>query len=319
MSDSWRPYADYNSIKLRAEVLGKIRQFMLEQNILEVETPVLAHAPVTELQIASFSTDFVSLQQDSNVSLYLQTSPEYAMKRLLASGSGAIYQISKVFRNEEQGKLHNPEFSLLEWYQPACDHHQLIESLALLLQALEMNDHEKIAYGELFAEHTGLDPHSCETSTLASLAKDYGLSSNTDERTVLLDFIFSHKIASTLGMSAPLFVYDYPACQCALAKLSSSIPPIAERFELFINGMEIANGFHELTDADEQLQRFQQDLALRKKFNRDDVPIDDYLLDALKQGLPDCAGVAVGIDRLLMAMTGSKDIQDVLTFPIDRA
>ncbi|MCK5669209.1 MAG: elongation factor P lysine(34) lysyltransferase, partial [Gammaproteobacteria bacterium] len=193
---------------------------------------------------------------------------------------------------------HNPEFTMLEWYQPGYDHHQLMQELELFLNLLAMNHCDKISYGEIFLEHTGLDPHTCDTNELKLMAQQRGLSSTIDERSALLDFIFSDKITSTLGNTRPLFVYDYPACQCALAKLSDNTPNVAERFELFINGMEIANGFHELTDAEEQLARIEQDLALRKKENRSDMPVDHLFLDALKHGLPDCAGVAVGIDRL---------------------
>jgi len=319
MSEAWRPYADKRLIKLRAESYSKIRQFMAERNILEVETPVLSHAAVTDVQLDSFHSEYSSPQTSSGKILYLQTSPEYAMKRLLASGTGAIYQISKVFRNEEQGKLHNPEFTMLEWYQPDYDHHRLMQELELFLNLFAMNHCEKISYAEIFLEHTGIDPHTCNINELKLMAQQHGLSSTIEERSVLLDFIFSYKITSTLGNTKPLFVYDYPACQCALAKLSDSTPKHAERFELFINGMEIANGFHELTDAEEQLARFEQDLILRKKENRPDFPIDHLFLDALKHGLPDCAGVAVGLDRLLMAMTGTKDIREVLGFPIERA
>ncbi|MCK5498905.1 MAG: hypothetical protein KAI77_06870, partial [Gammaproteobacteria bacterium] len=191
--------------------------------------------------------------------------------------------------------------------------------LELFLNLFGMNHCEKINYGEIFIESTGLDPHTCDTNDLKSMAQQYGLLSTIEERSGLLDFIFSYKITPTLGNSKPLLVYDYPACQCALAKLSDNTPNVAERFELFINGMEIANGFHELTDAEEQLARIEQDLALRKKENRSDMPVDHLFLDALKHGLPDCAGVAVGIDRLLMAMTGTKDIREVLGFPIERA
>jgi len=292
---------------------------MAKRNILEVETPVLSHATVTEVQLESFCSEYSSPQTSSGENLYLQTSPEYAMKRLLASGTGAIYQISKVFRNEEQGMLHNPEFTMLEWYQPGYDHYQLMQELELFLNLFAMNRCEKTSYGKLFLEHTGLDPHTCDTNELKIMAQQHGLSSTTEDRSTLLDFIFSDKITSTLGNTRPLFVYDYPACQCALAKLNDSTPRLAERFELFINGMEIANGFHELTDAAEQLARFEQNLELRKKDKRTDVSVDDLFLQALNHGLPDCAGVAVGIDRLLMAMTGTKDIREVLSFPIERA
>jgi len=319
MSEVWRPYADKRLIKLRAETYIKIRQFMADRKILEVETPVLSHAPVTAVQLESFRSEYSSPQTSSGNILYLQTSPEYAMKRLLASGTGAIYQISKVFRNEEQGKLHNPEFTMLEWYQPDYDHHQLMRELELFLNLFGMNHCEKASYAEVFLEHTGLNPHTCDTNDLKSVAQQHGLSSTIGERSELLDFIFSYKITSTLGNTRPLLIYDYPTCQCALAKLSDGMPKVAERFELFINGMEIANGFNELTEAEEQLARFEQELALRKKEKRLDLPIDHLFLDALKQGLPDCAGVAVGIDRLLMALTGVNDIREVLAFPIERA
>ncbi len=319
MSESWRPTADKQLIKLRADTYSKIRQFMAERNVLEVETPVLSHATVTDVQLHSFCSEYSNPQAASARTLYLQTSPEYAMKRLLASGTGAIYQISRVFRNEEQGKLHNPEFTMLEWYQPDYDHHQLMQELEMFLNLFATTHCEKTSYAEIFSQQTGLDPHTCDTKELTMLAQQYGLSSSVEERPVLLDFIFSNKITSTLGNGRPLFVYDYPACQSALAKLSDSSPKVAERFELFINGMEIANGFHELTDAEEQLARFEQDLTLRKKEKRPDLSIDHLFLDALKRGLPDCAGVAVGIDRLLMAMTGAEDIREVLTFPIENA
>ncbi len=319
MSNPWHPTADKQLITLRANIYSKIRQFMVERTILEVETPVLSHATVTDVQLDSFHSEYFSPQTNSGKTLYLQTSPEYAMKRLLASGTGAIYQISKVFRNEEQSKLHNPEFTMLEWYQPDYDHHQLMQELEVFLNLFGMNYCEKISYGEVFLEHTGLNPHICEENELKILAEQYGLSSIVENRSELLDFIFSHKIVSTLGISNPLLVYDYPACQCALAKISDSSPKVAERFELFIDGMEIANGFHELTDFDEQLARFKQDLVLRKKEKRPDFPIDYFFLDALKHGLPGCAGIAVGIERLLMAMTGIKDIRKTLTFPIESA
>ncbi len=319
MSESWRPTAGNQLIKLRADMYTKIRQFMAEREVLEVETPVLSHASVTAVQLESFRSEYSSPQTSLGNILYLQTSPEYAMKRLLASGTGAIYQISKVFRNEEQGKLHNPEFTMLEWYHPDYDHHQLMRELELFLNLFGMNHCEKVSYAEVFLEHTGLNPHTCDTNDLKSVAQQHGLSSTLEERSGLLDFIFSYKITSTLGNTRPLLIYDYPTCQCALAKLSDGMPKVAERFELFINGMEIANGFHELTDADEQLGRFKEDLALRKKVKRPALPIDHLFMDALKQGLPDCAGVAVGIDRLLMAMTGVKDIREVLTFPIENA
>lgn len=319
MSASWRPIATKSLIQLRANTYTKIRQFMAEREILEVETPILSHATVTDMQLDSFRSDYSHPQSSLDKTLYLQTSPEYAMKRLLASNIGAIYQISKVFRNGEQGKWHNPEFTLLEWYQPDYDHHQLMQEVETFLTVFKINHCEKRNYADVFLEYTNLDPHTSEKSALKTLAEQCGLFSNIEERSGLLDFIFSHKITPTLGITNPLFVYDYPACQCALAKLSNSSPKVAERFELFIHGMEIANGFHELTDAKEQSLRFAQDLVSRKKAKRLEVPIDHLFLGALQYGLDDCSGVAVGVDRLLMAMTEIKNICEVLTFPIENA
>ena len=262
---------------------------------MEVETPILSHATVTDIHLDSFCTTYSSPQQKTDKILYLQTSPEYAMKRLLASGVGAIYQISRVFRNEEQGRFHNPEFTMLECYQPDYDHHQLMQDVELFLGLFEINHCEKISYSDLFSENTDLDPHTCEMGELVSMAREYGLSSDKTERSVLLDFIFSHKIAKILGNDKPLFIYDYPECQSALAKLSNGSPKVAERFELFINGMEIANGFHELTNADAQLARFEHDSAMRKKEKCPDLSIDNLFMDALRQGLPDCSGIAVGV------------------------
>ena len=292
---------------------------MAAHGVLEVETPVLVNAAVSEPNIDSFETPFRHPGEINKQKLFLHTSPEYAMKRLLASGSGPIYQICHVFRNDEAGKLHNPEFTMLEWYRPGYDHHQLMEELGKLLIALNLKPAQKITYTEAFEDKAGFNPHTAELTALQKHAASKGLTSEVEDRATLLDFIFSHSVCDTLGHDAPVMVYDFPACQAALAQITKTNPPVAERFELFINGMEIANGFHELCDADEQKNRFIQDNLKRKKSGKQEINIDQRFLDALEHGLPACAGVAVGIDRLLMAMHQCKDIRDVIAFPIDRA
>lgn len=318
-NDFWKPYAEPAIIQLRADVLAKIRSFMNDRGILEVETPILSHATVTDPHIESFVTTYHSPRQPESKQLYLQTSPEYAMKRLLSTGVGDIYQIAKVFRNTEHGDLHNPEFTMLEWYRQGYNHHQLAVELDILLDLFEINPSQKIDYGELFAACTGLDPHHCGNTELLKAARQYGPSSVIEDRSTLLDFIFSHKITPTLGHDQPGLVYHYPECQSALAQLTDGSTKMAERFELFINGMEIANGFHELTDKDEQSRRFEQDIQYRRRNNYSIPPIDPLFLNALQSGLPDCAGVAVGIDRLLMVIVGVREIQEVLAFPVSRA
>lgn len=317
--ENWRPGIATAMLRARAELMQKTRTFMEEQRVLEVETPLLVHAPVTEVHIDSFCAQSEYSGNNRPENLYLHTSPEYAMKRLLAAGSGAIYQICKVFRKGESGNRHNPEFTMLEWYQPGYDHHDLMDDLQRLLQALNLPSVGKQRYTDVFMEVTQLDPHTAATDELQSCAGKLGLAGNTDDRHVLLDFIFSHAVAPALGHDQPVCIYDFPACQAALARLTPTTPALAERFELFINGMEIANGFHELTDPVEQRQRFEDDNRRRLIAGKSAMPLDERLLAALEAGLPDCAGLALGIDRLLMAVHQCQSIGDVLAFPIERA
>lgn len=316
--EDWRPGIPAVKLLARAELLQKIRSFMEKQRVLEVETPLLVHAPVTEVHIDSFCTQLEHPGETRPENLYLHTSPEYAMKRLLAAGSGAIYQICKVFRNGESGNLHNPEFTMLEWYQPG-HHHDLMDNLNRLLQALNLPSAGKQRYANIFMGVTQLDPHTASINELQSCAEKLGLAGNTEDRNILLDLIFSHAVAPGLGHDRPVCIYDYPACQAALARLTPTTPAVAERFELFINGMEIANGFHELTDPVEQRQRFEDDNRRRLLAGKRKMPPDERLLAALEAGLPDCAGLALGIDRLLMAVHHCRSIGDVMAFPVERA
>ncbi len=319
MSDKdWQPSASLQMLKARADLLSTVRAFMADKNILEVETPVLCSAAVTDPNLESLTTQLHHPARTAPQSFYLHTSPEYAMKRLLVAGSGPIYQIVHVFRDDEAGRLHNPEFTMLEWYRPGFDHHQLMDELDQLLQMLSFKTAHKQTYASAFSSAVGVDPHTAEIPALQQLAIKHGLSSPLENRSALLDFIFSHCIADKLGHEQPEFIYDYPACQAALSRITNTQPPVAERFELFINGMEIANGFHELTDAAEQRARFHQDNEQRRLSGKPVHALDERFLAALEQGLPSCAGVALGLDRLLMAITGSQDIRQMMAFTIDR-
>lgn len=319
MSDHWQPGVSVEMLGLRAGLLQQIRSFMHARGILEVDTPVLSQYAVTDPNLRSFTTHFQHPADKDTRMLYLCTSPEFAMKRLLAYGSGPIYQIAHVFRDAEAGRLHNPEFTMLEWYRPGLDEHGLMDEINTLLLALDFREAHRKKYAEVFTEAIGMNPHSADATLLQKAANDQGLMTGMEDRAGLLDFLFNRCVAERLGYDRPVFIHDYPACQCALARISTDEPPVARRFELFINGMEIANGFYELTDAEEQRRRFQQDNLRRRQTGLPESPVAERLLQALRHGLPDCAGVALGIERLLMARQGCEDIRQVIAFPIDAA
>ena len=246
------------------------------------------------------------------------------MKRLLAMGSGPIYQISKAFRNREAGRLHNPEFTLLEWYRPGFDDQRLMDEMdGLLFEVLGSAPAERLSYAEMFERYVGLNPHFVSEHLLRQRARLLGLvdsgSEDLRERDDWLHLFLTHVIQSQLGSSRPTFVYDYPVSQAALARIRPGDPPVAQRFEVYVNGLELANGFHELTDAGEQRRRFQSDLEKRRSLGLDTVPVDERLLSALEAGLPPCAGVALGVDRLVMAAAQAGALSEVVAFPVDRA
>jgi len=319
----WQPQATLDVLQRRAELLQQIRDFFARRDVLEVDTPVLSRAANTDPNIDSFVIDYAGPDSPVSGQLYLHTSPEFAMKRLLAAGSGPIYQLCKVFRDGEAGRMHNPEFTLLEWYRPGFDHHALMDEVEELLnQLLGINvAFRRITYQQAFIDTTGIDPlttsvEQCRAYSIRSGPGDVtGLGENLD---AWLDLLMDQVVVPTLG-NTPVFIFDYPASQAALARLSANDSRVAERFELFISGVELANGFHELTDAGEQRQRFLSDNAQREQDDKPGYPIDENLLQALEHGLPDCAGVALGIERLLMLLTGKNYISDVLAFPISRA
>lgn len=318
-NNTWKPSANIAALKQRAEVLAQIRQFFKDRNVFEVETPLLCHATVTDPYIQS-----MQIQQGFLPAVpagFLQTSPEYAMKRLLAAGSGSIFQLCKAFRHDEVGWQHNPEFTLLEWYRVGFDHHALMQEIDALLQyILKTKPAEKLSYQQVFLHYLNIDPLDCELDDLIQLAKRQSIDiSGEFDRDDWLNLLFTHCIEHQLGHEAPLFMYDYPASQAALAKINPNDNRVAERFEVYINGIELANGFHELCDAKEQRARFERDLTMRQEHHITEVPIDENFLQALAHGLPDCAGVALGVDRLLMLALQKSSINEVISFTFDRA
>ena len=305
-------------------MLQKVRQFFEQRSVLEVETPILCQAVGTDPNLDFFKTNLQWPPQ--NPTLYLQTSPEFAMKRLLAAGSGSIFQICKAFRNGESGRFHNPEFTMLEWYRVGFNLSQLMDEVAELISLLfggQLNGVTRISYQALFSQHTGLDSLIFSPQAYYELAKDHGFHEAAaicgKSHALWLDFLFSHIVQPTLGGDILYLVHGYPACFSSLARVNADSPLITERVELFINGVELGNGYYELGDAIEQQQRFEKEIKLRREQNLAPVVKDQHLLAALSAGLPDCAGIAIGLDRVLMLLTGQSAIQNVIAFPIDRA
>ena len=321
LSEQWQPSASIQNLLARAKIIADIRRFFTDRGLLEVETPVLSEFGVTDIHLATFSTEFTSPFAQQSKTLWLMTSPEYHMKRLLAAGSGAIFQLCKVFRNEESGKKHNPEFTMLEWYRPHFDMHRLINEVDdLLQQILDCEPAETASYQFVFQEYVGLDPLSASISELIEKAQEYHLEgAENEDRDTLLQFLFSEVVEPNIGQNRPIAVYHFPATQAALAQISSEDHRVAERFEFYYKGIELANGFNELTDAREQEHRFKQDNHLREQLGLPQCEIDQRFLGALQAGLPNTAGVALGVDRLIMIALGAEKISEVVSFNIDCA
>lgn len=320
---AWRPTAKINTLRKRAEILKLIRDFFAARSVLEVETPLLCHTSVTDPFIESIPAAVKINHSHNKRDYYLQTSPEYAMKRLLSAGSGAIFQISKAFRQGEVGQYHNPEFTMLEWYRPGFNHHQLMDEMDELLQLLLATAKaERYSYAEIFATQLHIDPHTASPAELQNVAAINHIQVNNqiEDRDTWLNLLLTHCIEPHLGKSAPCFIYDFPQTQAALARIQqmhADGPFVASRFEVYFRGIELANGFHELQDVDEQRKRFAMNLQTRTQLGLNILPIDEYFLAALRHGLPDCAGVALGVDRLIMLATESKAIADVLSFSFE--
>ncbi|AWB65813.1 elongation factor P lysine(34) lysyltransferase [Saccharobesus litoralis] len=321
---AWQPSASISALKQRANTLAQIRKFFAERDVLEVETPLLASSGVTDLHLENMQSQFYGPGCHQGKTLYLQTSPEYAMKRLLAAGSGCIYQICKAFRNDEAGRHHNPEFTLLEWYRVGFDAKQLMHEVDhLLQQILNCPSADYLTYQQAFMQFTQLDPLDGDLARLKHFLVDNNEADLTtlyqdqaNEYDTLLQYIFNQYIEPQIGQQQPCFIYQFPASQAALAKLSAQDSRVAERFEVYFKGIELANGFDELTDANEQRRRFEHDNQLRQEHGLATKPIDEYLLAALKTGIPQCAGVALGIDRLVMLAQQAAHIHEIQSFNI---
>lgn len=319
----WKPTANLKAMKLRADLYGLIRRFFAERGVLEVETPMLSQAGNTDPNIDSFRLEFTGPVTAGAAARWLRTSPEFPLKRLLAAGVGDCYELGRVFRNGEAGKRHNPEFTMLEWYRVGWNQHQLMDEVAELLKAaLAMSGRRAtvrdVSFQSLYKDKFGFDPHTAHESELRGPLALYDIEADGLTRDDWLDLLMTHLIQPAIPANRILLVYDYPVSQCALARIRAGDPPVAERFEAYLGPLEVANGYHELTDASEQRARFEKDVALRQRQRRMAPAMDERLLAALPK-LPACAGVALGIDRLLMALSGTDKLSDVLAFPFERA
>jgi lysyl-tRNA synthetase class 2 len=324
VTTGWEPTCSLQQLQARANLLQKIRVFFADRNVLEVETPLLCQATGTDPNLEFFSTQYRLGTQSQTY--YLQTSPEFCMKRLLAAGSGSIYQISKAFRNSESGRYHNPEFSLLEWYRIAFDLQQLMEEVAQLLKYLLEPLKPKvecISYTEVFRRYTELDPLTFSVQAYIECARSNNLNDAelicSENHSMWLDFLFSFLIQPQLGKQSICMIFDYPASQSSLARVKIGDQRLVERVEVFVDGVELGNGYFELTDSVEQQQRFDCERELRKQMGLYVPNVDKRFLNAIESGLPDCSGMALGLDRLMMISTNSKAIEQVMAFPFGHA
>ena len=317
---NWHPLTDPEILKARAALLRQIRHFFETRQVLEVDTPILSGSAGTEPTLHPITASLDN-GADTPAEFFLQTSPEFAMKRLLAADSGPIFQLARSFRNGEVGRHHNPEFMLLEWYRPGYSMVDLMDEVDTLIgEVLGKPIAQRITYRNLFLQKLAVDPWSASSKELQELARSrLDISMESSDLDLWLDLLFSHCIQPTL--KEPTFITHYPASQAALATIAEDEDglPVALRFELVIAGIELANGYQELTNADEQENRFRAELLRRRELNLPEYPVDKRFLAALRHGIPDCSGVALGVDRLLMLKTGAKTIQDVMPFPIDVA
>ncbi|MBV8403557.1 MAG: EF-P lysine aminoacylase GenX [Gammaproteobacteria bacterium] len=325
----WRPGATLERLRRRAALLQRTREFFAARAVLEVDTPLLVNAPVSDVHIHSAGVRLPAGADSSAQApqLFLHTSPEYAMKRLLAAGSGDIYQVCHVVRGYERGRLHNPEFTLIEWYRIGRSLSQLMDEVEALVRTLlgpaAPPGSERISYREAFLRELHLDPFTATDAALAAAARPLGLAGGNGApgslaRDEWLELLMGASVGPHLGADTLSFVHGYPASQAALARLDPAEPRVAQRFELYCAGLELANGFHELAAASEQRARFEADNARRRRLGLPAFPPDERLLAALPQ-LPDCVGVALGFDRTLMLAVGAAHIDEVLPFATERA
>jgi elongation factor P--(R)-beta-lysine ligase len=312
------PSASWSNLQLRAGLLRRLREFFHDRGFLEVETPILSADTVVDRHLDPFS-----IQVDSRT-LWLQTSPEFAMKRLLAAGAEAIYQVSRVFRQEEKGPLHNPEFTLVEWYRTGDDYHAGMKLTSDLCEALlDCGPAELLSYADAFQRHVGINPHTVDLERLIAAAHQCDSrppeSMAREDRDGWLDWLLTERVQADLGIDRPTLLYDFPASQAALAQIRPGNPPLAERFELYVSGRELANGYHELLDPSELRRRNAEANQLRQRDGKPRLPEESGLLAAMDRGLPPAVGCALGFDRLVMLAAGARSIDEVIAFPWDRA
>lgn len=334
--ESWRPTADVHTLTRRGEIVWRIRNFFHQRNFIEVQPPIIGHDTVVDLNIepiripANFLGCAALDERNRNGArasnaneLYLQTSPEFSMKRMLAAGMTSIYSIGPVFRAGERGTNHNPEFSMLEWYRLGDGLAAGIAFLDQLIQeVLQLPQAEVLTYQAAFGERVGCDPLDASLAVLAQCGVDaeLGVDANwSDDRDTWLDLLFSDLVQPHLGRGRPVIISHYPASQSALAQISREDPRTAERFELFVDGIELANGYHELLDAEELLERNRRIARQRQAAGKPPLPIESRLTAAMRAGIPPCSGCALGLDRLIMVATGKHQIDQVMPFPIERA
>jgi lysyl-tRNA synthetase class 2 len=325
VNESWRPSASLATLRRRAAALAATREFFRARGVLEVETPALVNAPVSDVNLGSVRVDMPG----HATPLWLHTSPEYAMKRLLAAGAGDIFQICRVYRGAERGRQHNPEFTMLEWYRVGFSLEDLMREVAALVSELlgAALPVEFVSYRDALRGHADVDPFDSDDAALRRAARSLGFDdaqsaaarTRDASRDELLDLIVGARVGPALGANALTFLHRYPASQAALARLDPEDPRTALRFELYHRGIELANGYHELANGAEQRARFAADLETRAARGLPAAAIDANLLAALDAGLPDCAGVALGFDRVLMLACDAVKIDEVLAFPLERA
>jgi lysyl-tRNA synthetase class 2 len=318
-TSGWQPTASVAALRLRARLNTCIRGFFEARGVLEVETPILSQAGNTEPRIESFEAGWTGPSHAGERRRFLRTSPEHALKRLLASGVGDCYELGRVFRR------HNPEFTMLEWYRVGWDHHRLMDEVAVLVEAAlalvgASCRVRRSSYRDLFGAALGIDPFTAPVAELASALDGHGVAADGLRRDDWLDLLLTHRLQPAFPADQLLLLHGFPPSQCALARIvDQGLGPEAQRFEAFLGPLELANGYHELTDAAEQRARFAADNAERCARGQAQVPVDERLLAALQHGMPACAGVALGVDRLLSAMLGAASIDDVVALPFARA
>ena len=317
----FRPTTTFEMLHRRAELVKAVRRFFEDRGFLEVETPVISSDVVVDLHIDPISVDNSSLARSGGPT-WLQTSPEFCMKRLLAAGAEAIYQITRAFRAGERGKYHNSEFTMLEWYRVNDDYQDGMQLQGEVAQTIFERDVRRLSYRDAFFQAVGIDPLTGSLAQLRDAASELSLdvvSAASYDRDDWLNRLWVECVEPALPKNVAVIVYDWPASQAALARIRPEQPPVAERFELYVDGVELANGYHELTDPEELVRRNQDTNRRRLAAGKNPLPEEGRLIEAMRHGLPDCCGVALGLDRALMVLTGATHIDQVMPFPIERA